>query len=54
MIIYESKELTQEIYDILEFSQLKNKFTVFLHGDICPEMSIIKINEMRFIDFEFW
>lgn len=50
---HESKELTQEIQDILEFSQTKNEYTVFLHGDICPDNVYYVNNEMRLIDFEF-
>jgi len=50
---HESRELAQEIDAILEFSQLKNEFSVFLHGDICPDNVYYKNNEMRFIDFEF-
>lgn len=53
IIGYESKELTEEILDVLEFSQLKNEFTVFLHGDICPDNVYYQDNEMRFLDFEF-
>ena len=49
----ETQELTQEIYSIIEFSQSKNEFTVFLHGDICPDNVYYQNNEMRFIDFEF-
>jgi hypothetical protein len=50
---HESRELTQEIKDILDFSQLTNEFTVFLHGDICPDNVYYQNNIMRFIDFEF-
>ncbi len=53
IIGHDSKELTEEIHAILEFSQLKNEFTVFLHGDICPDNVYYQNNEMRFIDFEF-
>lgn len=53
LIGFESKELNQEIYDILEFSQSTNEFNVFLHGDICPDNVYYQNNTMRFIDFEF-
>ena len=46
---HESKELAQEINDILEFSQSTNEFTVFLHGDICPDNVYYQNNIMRFI-----
>ena len=49
----ETKELAQEIYSVLEFSQTANGFNVFLHGDICPDNVYYQNHEMHFIDFEF-
>lgn len=48
-----SKELHQEIQDILEFSKSSSDFHVFLHGDICPDNVYYQGSEMRLIDFEF-
>ncbi len=49
----ETKELAQEIHSVLEFSQSKNEFNVFMHGDICPDNVYYQSDDMRFIDFEF-
>ena len=53
LIGYESKELSIEIYAVLKFSQFRNEFNVFLHGDICPDNVYYKNDVMRLIDFEF-
>ncbi len=49
----ESKELNQEVNNVLEFSQTLTEFSVLLHGDICPDNVYYQDNETRFIDFEF-
>jgi thiamine kinase-like enzyme len=49
----ESDNLTQEINQIIQFSQDSNEFNVFLHGDICPDNVYYRDNKIQFIDFEF-
>ncbi len=50
---YESKELHQEIEDILEFANSPSEFHVLLHGDICPDNVYYQDDGIRLIDFEF-
>ena len=49
----ESRELGQEIHNILEFSQSHSDFHVLLHGDICPDNVYYQGHEIKLIDFEF-
>jgi aminoglycoside phosphotransferase (APT) family kinase protein len=49
----ESKELSQEIQDVFEFSKTHSDFHVLLHGDICPDNVYYQGREIKLIDFEF-
>ena len=49
----ESHELQQEIQSVLEFAKSPGDFSVYLHGDICPDNVYYQGNEIRLIDFEF-
>ncbi len=49
----DSKELGEEIQDVLEYSKSQGNFHVLLHGDTCPDNVYYQGNEIKLIDFEF-
>jgi hypothetical protein len=48
-----SHELESEIKDVITFAKTPGDFSVYLHGDICPDNVYFQGNEIRLIDFEF-